>query len=64
MCVTIFRTSGSTNTMVGNATTQEKPQDFIHVAKKTGEDGPTPVSVEISVMTKVMMMERNSGITI
>lgn len=59
---TIRRTSGSTATSVGNATTQDIAQAPGQVARNAGV-GPRLVSVEIIDTTNVIRMDRMNGMT-
>jgi hypothetical protein len=60
---TIFRTSGSTASKVGNATSHEMAQAEGQVARKAGV-GPRLRKVEIADTTKVISTDSTSGMTI
>jgi hypothetical protein len=60
---TIRRTSGSTASKVGNATSQDIAHAVGHVATKAG-DGPRLLSVEIADTTKVIRTDNTSGVII
>jgi hypothetical protein len=60
---TIFRTSGSTASKVGNATSQEIPHAAGQVVTKAGV-GPRLRKVEIADTTKVISTDNTSGMTI
>jgi hypothetical protein len=60
---TIRRTSGSTASKVGNATSHDIAHAAGHVATKAGV-GPRLLSVEIADTTNVMSTDNTSGMTI
>ena len=62
-CATIRRTSGSTATKVGNATSHDNAHAAGHVATKAGV-GPRLISVETPEMTNVISSDRMNGSTI
>jgi hypothetical protein len=60
---TIRRTSGSTASKVGNATSHDIAHAAGHVVRKIGV-GPRLFSVEIAETTKVISTDNTSGMTI
>jgi len=57
-----LRTSGKTSSSTGNAITHDKPHEPSHSTTKPSAK-PTPRKVLTNEMMHVMMMDKNSGIT-
>jgi hypothetical protein len=56
------RTTGSTSSSTGNATTQDRPQAVIHCETNCG-DSPTPLSVLMNETMQVISTESRKAVT-